>query len=215
MGKLREQMVEEMELRNFSPKTIKAYLGHMVAFTRFLRKSPAEMGEDEVRRYLQYLRKEKQVSWSNINIAYCALKYFYVETLHREFPIKKIPRPKGEKKLPVVLSLCEVKAIFDVIVNLKHRVILMTTYSGGFRVSEVAHLRVTDIDSKRMQIRVEQGKGKKDRYTLLSPALLEHLRTYWRYYHPTTWLFPGNRNDKPVGITTIQKVFKNAKKKPV
>lgn len=113
----------------------------------------------------------------------------------------------------MVLSLCEVKAIFDVIANLKHRVILMTTYSGGFRVSEVAHLRVTDIDSKRMQIRVEQGKGKKDRYTLLSPALLEHLRTYWRYYHPTTWLFPGNRNDKPVGITTIQKVFKNAKKK--
>ena len=215
MGKLREQMVEEMESRNFSPKTIKAYLGHMVAFTRFLRKSPAEMGEDEVRRYLQYLRKEKQVSWSNINIAYSALKFFYVQTLHREFPIKKIPRPTGEKKLPVVLSLCEAQAIFDVIANLKHRVILMTTYSGGFRVSEVAHLRVTDIDSKRMQIRVEQGKGKKDRYTLLSPALLEHLRTYWRYYHPTTWLFPGSHNDTPVGITTIQKVFKSAKKKPV
>ncbi|MEZ6230978.1 MAG: phage integrase N-terminal SAM-like domain-containing protein [Candidatus Brocadiaceae bacterium] len=180
MGKLREQMVEEMELRNFSPKTIKAYLGHMVAFTRLLGKSPAEMGEGEVRRYLQYLRKEKRVSWSNINIAYSALKFFYVETLLREFAIKKIPRPKGEKKLPVVLSLSEVKEIFDVIANMKHRVILMTTYSGGFRVSEVAHLKVTDIDSKRMQIRVDQGKGKKDRYTLLSPALLEHLRTYWR-----------------------------------
>jgi integrase len=215
MGELREQMVEEMESRNFSPKTIKAYLGHMVAFTKLLGKSPSEMGEDEVRRYLQYLRKERQVSWSNINIAYSALKFFYVETLHREFPIKKIPRPKGEKKLPVVLSPSEVKAIFDMIANLKHRVILMTTYSGGFGVSEVAHLKVTDIDSKRMQIRVEQGKGKKDRYTLLSPALLEHLRTYWRYYHPITWLFPGSHDDKPIGVTTIQKVFQRAKKKPI
>jgi integrase/recombinase XerD len=115
----------------------------------------------------------------------------------------------------VVLSHSEVKAIFDVIANLKHRVIIMTTYSGGLRVSEVAHLRVCDIDSKRMQIRVDQGKGKKDRYTLLSPALLEHLRTYWRYYHPTTWLFPGSHNDKPIDITTIQKVFKLAKKKPI
>ena len=215
MGKLREQMVEEMESRNFSPKTIKAYLGHMVAFTRLLGRSPAEMGEDEIRRYLQYLRKEKKVSWSNINIAYCALKFFYVETLHREFPVKKIPRPKGEKKLPVVLSQSEVKAVFDAIANLKHRVILMTTYSGGLRVSEVANLRVCDIDSKRMQIRVNQGKGKKDRYTLLSSVLVEHLRTYWRTYHPTTLLFPGSHNDKPINITTIQKVFKLAKKKPI
>lgn len=154
MGKLREQMVDEMGLRNFSPKTIKAYLGHKVAFTRLLRKSPAEMEEDEVRRYLQYLRKEKQVSWSNINIDYCALKFFYVETLHREFPIKKIPRTRGEKKLPVMLSLCEVKAIFDVIANLKHRVILMTTYSGGFRVSEAAHLKVTNLVTRQVFLEI-------------------------------------------------------------
>ena len=206
-------MVEDMESRNFSPKIIKAYLGHVTAFAKLLGRSPAEMGKHEIRRYLQYLRKEKKVSWSNTNIAYCALKFFYGETRHREFPVKKIPRPKGEKKLPVVLSYSEIKAIFDAIDNLKHRVILMTTYSGGLRVSEVANLRVCDIDSK--QIRVNQGKGKKDRYTLLSSVILEHLRMYWREYRPSTWLFPGSHNDKPLHVTAIQRVFQLAKKKPI
>lgn len=109
MGRLRDQMLMEMELRNFSPKTIQAYLWHMIAFTRLFGKSPEEMGEDEIRKYLHYLKTVKKVGWSNINIAYSALKFFYVATFHREWSLDKIPRPKGEKKLPVVLSPSEVR----------------------------------------------------------------------------------------------------------
>ncbi len=112
----------------------------------------------------------------------------------------------------MVLSLCEVKAIFDVIANLKHRVILMTTYSGGFRVSEVAHLRVTDIDSKRMQIRVEQGKGQKDRYVMLSPRLLEELRAYWKRARPTAWLFPGDIPGRPITRDAVEQACDKARR---
>jgi len=212
MGRLRDQMLKEMELRNFSPRTVQAYVGHVTAFTRLFGKSPAQMAEKEIRDYLHHLRAERKLSWSNVNIAYSALKFFYVSTLHREWQVDKIPRPKTEKKLPVVLSLSEVKRILDATPNLKHRVILMTTYSAGLRVSETAHLKVTDIDSKRMQIRVEQGKGKRDRYTLLSEALLKDLRAYWRVCRPRVWLFPSNRKGYPISTSTIQKIFKEAKR---
>ena len=214
MGRLRDQMLKEMEMRNLSPRTIQAYVGHVTAFTRLFGKSPAQMGEKEIRDYLYHLRAERKLSWSNVNIAYSALKFFYMNTLHREWQVDKIPRPKTEKKLPVVLSSSEVKRIVDATCNLKHRVILMTTYSAGLRVSETAHLKVTDIDSKRMQIRVDQGKGKRDRYTLLSEALLKDLRAYWRICRPRSWLFPGSRKGYPISACTVQKIFKEAKKKP-
>ncbi len=214
MGVLRDQMQMDMELRNLSPRTIQAYVWHVAAYTRLFGRSPAEMGEEQIRSYLHYLRTERKVSWSNVNIAYSALKFFYVNTLHRDWRVDKIPRPKKEKKLPVVLSPSEVKRIFDAVGDLKHRVILMTIYSAGLRVSEVAHLKVTDIDSQRMQIRVDQGKGKKDRYTLLSETLLKDLREYWSVNRPQTWLFPGGKKGHPILECTIQKVFKEAKKKP-
>ena len=214
MGKLRDQMIKEMELRNFSLRTIQAYVWHVTAFTKLFGKSLAQMGEKEIRDYLHHLRAERKLSWSNVNIAYSALKFFYMNTLHREWQVDKIPRPKTEKKLPVVLSPSEVKKILDAAPNLKHRVILMTTYSAGLRVSETAHLKVTDIDSARMQIRVDQGKGRRDRYTLLSETLLNDLRAYWRGYHPRGWMFPGNRKGYPISTCTIQKIFKEAKKKP-
>jgi integrase/recombinase XerD len=215
MGKLRDQMKMELELKNYAPKTIKAYLGHMEAYTRLFMKSPAEMGEDEVRKYLHHLKTVKKVSTSNINIAYWALHFFYVKTLHRDWKVEKIPRPKKEKKLPVVLAQEEVRKLLATVSNLKHRVILMAAYSGGLRVSEVANLKVADIDSQRMMIRVEQGKGKKDRYTLLSKTLLENLRLYYKAHRPKKWLFPGNRPDEPIDAGSIQRVFKRAKKKPV
>lgn len=214
MGKLRDQMKMELELKNYAPKTITAYLGHMTAFTRLFMRSPAEMGEEEIRKYLHHLKTVKQVSTSNINIAYWALRFFYVDTLHREWNVEKIPHPKMEKKLPVVLAQEEVKKLLEAVSNLKHRVMLMTAYAGGLRVSEVARLKVTDIDSKRMLIRVEQGKGKKDRYTLLSQMLLENLRSYYTAYRPQKWLFPGSRPDEPIDAGSIQRVFKRAKKKP-
>jgi integrase len=150
-----------------------------------------------------------------VNIAYWALRFFYVDTLHREWQVEKIPHPKKEKKLPVVLAREEVKKLLAAASNLKHRVMLMTAYSGGLRVSEVANLKVADIDSKRMLIRVEQGKGKKDRYTLLSQTLLENLRNYYQAHRPQKWLFPGSRPGEPIDAGSIQRVFKRAKKKPV
>ncbi|MFQ6003525.1 MAG: tyrosine-type recombinase/integrase [Candidatus Zixiibacteriota bacterium] len=213
MGKLRDQMLMDMELRNFSPKTIEAYLGHMVSFTRLFGRSPAEMGEPEIRRYLHYLLREKQVSWSNINVGYCALKFFYTKTLHRSWNVEHIPRPKTPRTLPEVLSRDEVQRIFEVTPNLKHRTILMTTYSGGLRVSEVAHLKIGDIDSGRMTIRVNQGKGRKDRYTILSEVCLRELRRYYLEYRPRIWLFPGKDQAKPIDVGTIQRVFKDAKHK--
>ncbi len=215
MGKLRDQMKMELELKNYAPKTITAYLGHMTAYTKLFMKSPAEMGEEEVRKYLHHLKTVKKVSTSNINIAYWALHFFYVKTLHRDWNVEKVPHPKKEKKLPVVLAQEEVKKLLAAVSNLKHRVILMTAYSSGLRVSEVANLKIEDIDSKRMMIRVEQGKGKKDRYTLLSRILLENLRLYYKAHRPQKWLFPGNPPHEPIDAGSIQRVFKRAKKKPV
>jgi site-specific recombinase XerD len=211
MGKLKDQMLMEMELRNLSDRTIKAYLGHMVSYTKKFGKSPAEMGETEIRQYLHYLKKEKCSSWSGINIGYSALKFFYTKTLHRGWNVEHIPRPKGETRLPVVLSRTEIKKLFDAADELKHLAILMTTYAGGLRVSETAHLKIADIDSSRMLIRINQGKGKKDRYTLLSEVALKELRCYYRKYRPTTWLFPGRNNDSPIDTGTIQQIMKETK----
>ncbi len=215
MGKLHDEMLMEMQLRNYGEKTIESYIGHMKAYTRFHGRSPAEMGDDEIRQYLYNMKAERQLSGSNIAQAYSALKLFYTRVLDRTWNFDRIPRPKQEKKLPVVLSMEEVLKLFEVTTNLKHRAILMTAYSGGLRVKEVTQLKVTDIDSKRMTIRVEQSKGKKDRYTLLSETLLPDLRDYYRKYRPQTWLFPGKNPDIPLTTGTLQKVFISAKKKPV
>ncbi len=215
MGKLRDRMLEEMKSRNLSPRTIEAYMSHMERYSKLFGKSPALMGEVEVRKYLRYLREERKVSWSSINVAYNAIRFFYIKTLNMEFCVEKIPRPKSEHKLPIVLSNSEVKSIIKVTSNLKYQTIFMALYSTGCRLSEVSHLKVADIDSKRMQVRVEQGKGKRDRYTLLSETFLIALRDYWRKYSPNTWLFFGCNKDNPLTVSSIQKAFKEAKKKPV
>lgn len=214
MGKLRDEMKMEMELRNYSPKTIQAYIGHMTAFTRMFHKSPAEMGQAEIRQYLHHLKTVKKVSYSNINIAYSALKFFYTQVLRRQWQVMKLPRPRMEKRIPLVLAPAEIEAMLEATENLKQRVILMTAYSAGLRVLETAQLKVTDIDSQRMTIRVEQGKGKKDRYTLLSKSLLLALREYYKQYRPKLWLFPGKHADKPLATETLQELFQRAKKKP-
>ena len=144
MGKLKDQMLMELELRNFSPNTIKAYLGHMISYVKLFGKSPAEMGDEEIRQYLYYLLKEKQTSWSNINIAYCGLRFFYTQVLHRQWNVDHIPRPKKEKHLPNVLSYSEVDRLFEATRNLKHRVIFKTAYASGLRVGEVANLKICD-----------------------------------------------------------------------
>jgi len=213
MGKLREQMKMDLKLKGYSPKTQAAYLGYMKNFVRYFGRSPAKMGEEEIREYLYHLVTEKDLGDSSINSAYSALKFFYKTTLGRDWNVAKIPRRKTEKRLPVVLDGSEIKQLFAVTTNLKHRALLMTTYSAGLRVSETAHLKVSDVDSKRMQLLVAQGKGKKDRYALLSPVTLNLLRDYWRQYRPFSWLFPGRLPERPISTRSIQKVFEKAKRK--
>lgn len=213
MGALYNQMKRDLELKNFSPRTVTCYLTCMRDFVRHYGRSPVEMGDEEIRCYLYYLLKERKTSQSLINQSYSAMKFFYQTTMGRQWNAIQIPRSKNPKKLPVVLSMEEVQAILDSIDNLKHRALLTTIYSGGLRVGEATRLKPEDIDSKRMTIRVEGGKGRRDRYTILADRALKLLRTYWKTYHPGEWLFPGQNPGKPIHIASIQRVFKTACKK--
>lgn len=204
MTPLRQRMIEDMKVRNLAHKTQIAYVTQVARFAKYFGKSPEVLGPEEIRTYLVYLVNEKQVSWSLFIQTICALKFLYRVTIPRDWHIEKIPFPRKEKKLPVALSIGEVMRFLDAIPNLKHRAILMTAYSAGLRTSEVARLRVSDIDSERMVIRIEQGKGNKDRYVMLSPKLLELLRAYCRVAHPKEWLFPGKDPRRHIHQTTVQ-----------
>ncbi|MCK4261431.1 MAG: tyrosine-type recombinase/integrase [Halanaerobiales bacterium] len=195
---------KDMELKGFSQKTISAYLRYVEEYRNFQSsKDISIFNSDIVRNYLHHLIKVKDVSESYVHCAYSALKFFYQTTLRANWDIVEIPRSKKAKKLPVILSQEEVKLIFDNVQNLKHKAILMTVYSGGLRISEVVQLKIEDIDSKNMQIRVRNSKGKKDRYTLLSKKNLAILRDYWNIYRPRTWLFPGKYKDRPISTRTV------------
>jgi len=201
----------EMELRNCSPRTIKSYLSQMKFFTRFINGSPADASVENIRHYLYHIVKDRQLSWSNANIGYSAIRFFFIHVLHKSWNVKHIPRPKKEKRLPVVLSRPEIIKLFEATKDMKYRMIFKTMYCGGLRASEAAYLKVADIDSERMLIRVTQGKGKKDRDTLLSPVLLPELREYYRRYRPSNWLFPCRKKTAPIITDCIQKKFKESK----
>jgi len=211
MGELKNKMLQRMVLRNFSKRTIQIYLFHMKRFVAHYGKSPDLLGKEEIEEYLFSLYKQK-ASGSGIAQAYSAFKFFYCDCLERPWELDKIPRPKTERRLPIILSANEVKAILQNVGNIKHQMVLMSIYSAGLRLAEALHIKVKDIDNSRMQIRVEQGKGKRDRYTLLSINLLKRLREYYKIYKPQYWLFPG-RDEKPLCSSTIQRAFHIAKKK--
>ena len=192
MGKLRDQLQRDLEIKSYSPQTRQAYLARVCDFVQHFNRSPKELGREEISDYLQYLLCERKLSQAYLNQTYSALKFFFETTLGQEWATFRIPRAKLPKKLPMVLSVEEVQSIFSVTHNIKHRTILMTIYSAGLRVREATHLRLADIDSDRMQIRVGQGKGRKDRYTLLAQRTLAALRDYCKYEHPTEWLFSGS-----------------------
>jgi site-specific recombinase XerD len=164
-----------------------------------------------VQQYLLYLIQERKLAWSSCRQAVCALRFFYEVTLGRPRATFRVPLPKGAQKLPEILSRAQVARLLAATTTLKHRVLLMTTYAGGLRVSEVIHLRIADIDAERMLIRVEQGKGRKDRYTLLSRRLLEELRRYVRIYRPSPWLFPQRRQNVPMDATSALRIYHVAK----
>lgn len=210
MGKLQEVMQREMELKGYSARTIKSYVGHMKRYTLYLGRSPVVAGEVEVKRYLSHLISDQKCSRSYVNQTYSALKVFYEKVVKKPGVVGEIPRMKQAKKLPLVLSTGEVSRLLVVLENVKHRTILTVIYSAGLRLSELCQLKVSDIDSGRMQIRVRQGKGMKDRYTLLAKSTLPLLRLYWQAYRPSDWLFPGQEVTRPLSERSVQKIFKKA-----
>jgi len=213
MGELRERFDNHMILRGLSPNTRRAYLYHMAKLTKFYMRSPDTLSNDDIQKYLLHLIVRKKRAYDTINQAFSGFRLFYAGLLRRgktEFHIP--PRPKM-KKLPLVYPVEDVVRIIDATGNLKHRALLMTTYSAGLRVDEVTRLRPEYIESKRMLIRVDRGKGKKDRYTLLAAKTLQTLRDYWRSYKPGEWLFVGKNPEKPMPIGTAQKIFYKAKKR--
>lgn len=198
MTPLRQRMLEDMGIRHLAENTQSAYLQQIAAYARYFNCSPDQLGPEEIRTYQLYLMEVRALTPSSICVATGALRFLYKVTLKRSWAIEEIPMPKRPRKLPEILSPEEVMHFLNAITNHKHRAILMTAYAAGLRVSEATHLKVTDIDSQRMMLRVEQGKGMKDRYVMLSPRLLDVLRTYWKSARPTRWLFPGEVPGQPI-----------------
>ena len=193
MTPLRQRMTEDMAIRNLSGRTQLSYIGQVKRFARHFRTSPDRLGPAQIRDYQLFLSTEKRLSPGSIGTAVSALRFLYRVTLHKDWDIPEIlPAPRQPHKLPVVPSPGEVGQFLDSVASTKHRAILTACYAAGLRISEAVSLRPPDIDSRRMVVRVEQGKGAKDRYVMLSPRLLEILREYWRRTRPAgEWLFPG------------------------
>ena len=210
MTPLRLRMIEDMRVRNLAPNTQRIYVDRVAKFAKYFGKSPHLLGPEEIRTYQVYLTTQKNASPSALNQAVCALRFLYRITLAKTWLIQHIPYAKKPRTLPVVLGRDEVSRFFESIPNLKHRAIVVTAYATGLRVSEVLSLRVSDIDSERMMIRVEQGKGRKDRYVMLSPHLLALLRAYWKIARPQEWLFPGRPPSRPITREMIHKVCMKA-----
>lgn len=213
MDTVREKMLAELQLRGITPRTQTAYLREIAKLEKYFKKSPEELGEEEVKEYLVHMLEDRGLSSGTYKYYAAGIKFLYRTTLNRGEVVEKIKYPKAKIKLPVVLDLSEVRTMLSVMENLKHRAVLTITYSAGLRVSETAHLKVTDIDSKRMMVRVRQGKGGKDRYTILSKTTLECLREYWRAYRPKDWLFEGQKEGSHICYTSIRNIFVEAKER--
>jgi integrase/recombinase XerD len=203
MTALRQRMREDLQIRNYSPQTVEDYLRCVAQFAQYFRTPPDRLGPEHIRQYQLYLVQEKQVSWTVVIQTVCALRFLYRVTLGRPEMIPYIPQPKRPKTLPVLLSPAEVAALLQATRRLKSRAILTTLYAAGLRVSELCHLQVTDVDSSRMVLRIQQGKGQQDRYVMLAPSLLSLLRQYWQQAKPRPWLFPGRDPAHPLSRKTV------------
>ena len=203
MTALRERMLEELRLRNFTPRTIRSYTATVADFARYFHKSPDKLGPEHVRIYQLYLLNERKLAWHTIQVHVSALRFLYVRTLKQHWFDTEVTKPKIRRKLPVVWSREEVAALLDITKNLKHRALLAILYGAGLRIQEALDLKVTDIDSKRMIINIREGKGGFPRQVMLSPKLLEWLRAYWNRRKPKDWLFPGIRSDRPMYASAV------------
>jgi site-specific recombinase XerD len=213
MGKLQEKMKADLALKGYSEHTHEAYLRYLRRFAKHYMRSPAEMGEEEIRAFLLHLAQEQKADPYLQKAYISALKFFYRTTVGRPEVVANIPNPKLPKRMPVVLSMEEVLAIFEAIRYIKHKAMITTTYGAGLRISEVCSLRKADVDSQRMRILIH-GKGNKDRYCLLSPMILELLRAYYRKVRPKgDWLFPGRNPQRHLTRSAIHQALKKAVEK--
>jgi integrase/recombinase XerD len=210
MTALRQRMLEDLRIRNYAASTVACYVRSVAAFAKHFCKSPDQLGPEEIRRYQLFLLNEKRVKLSTYIQAVAALRFFYRNTLHRKIDVDRIPLPRYEKKLPVILTKEEVKALLEAPKRLGDRAMLATLYGAGLRVSEVTSLKVGDIDRDRKLIHVRAGKGNKDRQVMLSEALREVLVAWWRWRKPTDWLFPGENPGRPVSRETVFRACKEA-----
>jgi len=206
-------MINDMKLRRFAESTQEAYVSAVAGLAKYYNQSPDLLDKEKIQAYLLYLMDERHLGWSTCNVIVSGIRFFFTQTLGIDSMHLGIPPMKTQKKLPEILSFDEIERLFKCAVNLKNRVALMTTYGAGLRVSELVNLQLTDIDSKRMMIRIRQGKGNKDRYTILSNRLLMELRTYYRQYKPPFWLFYGTYTDSQMSIGTAQTIYYATKKK--
>lgn len=209
MTPLRQRYIDDLRLKNFSPGTIKVYVHAVAKFARHFGQSPETLIGEDVRAYFVHLL-DRGVTRSSCVVVRSALRHLYTDTLGRPDCLDAVPRPKRERRLPVVLSLEEVRRLFAAVTNLKQKALFMTAYDAGLRLSELLNLRIDDIDSQRMALRIRQGKGKKDRYARLTPGLLKLLRRYWREYRPQSWLFPGASINKRYNMGTPGQLLKKA-----
>ena len=212
MGKFHDRMKADMEIRGFSPNTQKAYLRCMRSFVGHFMRPPDELNQEHIRQYQIHLTRERTVAGGTFGQIVAALRFFYGVTLKKEWAIRDIPYRKRQRQLPQIPSAEKLTALFSAAKNLKHRAILMTLYGGGLRSTEVTRLKVTDIDSQRMLIRIEQGKGRKDRYVMLSPRLWKTLQEYMAAFDPRDWLFPGKPRTKPIDRATVSRILKKIQK---
>ena len=214
MESFEKQFTDTLAIRGLSPRTQVVYVPMLRDFARFVGKPLDTVVPEDLRTYQRHLAVERQVGFSHFNQAACALRLFFRECLGRtDWPFERIAFQKKRRILPEILSQEEVARVFDACSNLKHKAVLMTAYSGGLRLGETLALLPSDIDSTRMVIRVEQGKGRKDRYVMLSKTLLQTLREYWRAFRPVTWLFYGQTKQKSLAPSTAEKIFKIAARK--
>jgi site-specific recombinase XerD len=207
-------MLEELQRRNYSQTTVKGYLRIVRDFADYFHQPPDQLGPEQIRTYQAYLMEEKKLQARTVGHHTAALRFFFVKTLKRAYPIEEVPYPKAPRPLPTILSQEEVVRLIDSASNLFHRAMLMTLYSTGVRRAELCHLKVEDIDSGRMLVHIRHGKGRRDRDVPLSPKLLETLREYWRWMRPKTYLFPGTENgwraDKPITAKMVWEACRQA-----
>jgi len=214
---LRTQFINYMTVQRFSPHTKKNYVNAVKGLAKYYNQSPDTLTNDQIQEYLRYLLEDLKLSWGTCNNYFSGIVCFYKYICKWDETKFTIPPRPRIKKLPVVYSMEEVKRLLAAVDNLKHLLLLETAYSAGLRISELVHLKPHHIESdpSRMLIRVDRGKGRKDRYTILSHKLLEDLRSYWRKYRPEKWLFPGQKPENHLSTVAVHKAFTLAKKKPV